>query len=165
MSCFEKSEQITTGLRKSFQTADCKMANRVCYGYDAQSDGELTVNETEAIIVRWIFDRYLAGDSLGEIAAGLEKQGILSPTGKAKWSRESISKLLSNEKYTGVVLLQKTMSVCGTQFQNDGELAKVLVKNHHDAIIPAEDFEKVQRLKQERSKEPSQEFSMKLSIG
>ncbi len=119
---FTKLEQITDGLRKSFRSADCKMANRTCYGYDTAEDGELTINETEATIVRWIFSRYLAGDSLGKIATGLEKQGVSSPSGKAKWSREAISKLLSNEKYTGSVLLQKTVSYCGIQFQNDGEL-------------------------------------------
>ena len=113
MKITTKSEQITEGLRKSFQTADCKMANRPCYGYTVDADGELVVQETEAAVVRWIFDRYLAGDSFGKIAAGLEKQGILSPTGKAKWNREAISKLLSNEKYTGSVLLQKTVSICG----------------------------------------------------
>lgn len=159
-----KSEQITEGLRNSFQTTDCKMANRVCYGYDVQPDGELAINETEAKVVRWIFNRYLAGDSLGKIVVGLEQRGVPSPTGKAKWSREAISKLLSNEKYTGSVLLQKTMSVCGTQMRNDGELAKVLVKNHHEAIICAEDFEKVQQLKQERSKTPTLECGMKLSM-
>mgnify|MGYP000847772715 CR=1 FL=1 len=126
MKITTKSEQITEGLRKSFQTTDCKMANRVCYGYNVWSDGELVINEIEAKVVRLIFDRYLAGDSLGKIATGLERQGVPSPTGKAKWNREAISKLLSNEKYTGLVLLQKTVSVCGTQFQNDGELAKVL---------------------------------------
>ena len=65
------------------------------------------INETEAKIVRWIFDRYLAGDSLGKITTGLEQQGIPSPMGKAKWNREGYHQFLSNEKYTGSVLLQK----------------------------------------------------------
>lgn len=141
------------------------MANRVCYGYDVRPDGELAINETEAKIVRWIFDRYLAGDSLSKITTGLEQQGIPSPMGKAKWNREAITKFLSNEKYTGSVLLQKTMSVCGIQVQNDGELEKVLVKNHHEAIISVEDFEKVQQIKMERSKVPAQEIGMELSMG
>lgn len=151
-----KSEQITNGLRKSFQSADCKMANRTCYGFDMSETDELTINEEEAKVVRWIFGRYLAGDSFGKIAKGLEKQGICSPTGKAKWNREAISKLLSNEKYIGVVVLQKTMSFCGKQFSNDGELEKVLVKNHHEAIIPVADFVMVQRMKQKRSKPQDQ---------
>lgn len=162
-SNFTKSEKIIEGLRKSFQTTDCKMANRVSYGYDVRSDGELVINEIEAKVVLWIFDRYLAGDSIGKIATGLEKHGILSPTGKAKWNREAISKLLSNEKYTGSVLLQKTVSVCGVQFQNDGEQAQVLIKDHHEAIISVADFERVQQLKMERSKTPSQDYSMKMA--
>lgn len=97
--------------------------------------GELVIQDAEASVVRWIFDRYLAGDSFGKIAAGLEKQGILSPTGKVKWNREAISKLLSNEKHTGSVLLQKTVAICGVQFQNNGEQAQVLIKGHHEATI------------------------------
>ena len=45
-------------------------------GYDVGPDGELTVNPNEAKIVCWIFERYLAGDSLGEIAAGLERHSV-----------------------------------------------------------------------------------------
>ncbi|HVI42094.1 MAG TPA: recombinase family protein [Anaerovoracaceae bacterium] len=159
-----KSEKITEGLRKSFQCTECKMANRVCYGYNTQSDGELIINELEAKVVRWIFDRYLAGDSFGKITAGLEKQGISSPTGKAKWNREAISKLLSNEKYTGSVLLQKTLSFCGMQFKNDGELRQVLIKNHHESIISVQDFERVQQIKNERAKAPAQVVSINLSF-
>jgi hypothetical protein len=130
-----KSEWITEGVCKSFQSADCKMANRRCYGYDTTSSGELIINEAELKVVRWIFERYIAGDSLGKIAAGLKNQNICSPSGKPKRNREAISKLLSNEKYTGSVLLQKTLSFCGAQFTNQGELAKVLIRNHHEAII------------------------------
>lgn len=126
------------------------------------ADGELVIQDAEASVVRWIFDRYFAGDSFGKIAAGLEKQGILSPTGKVKWNREAISKLLSNEKYTGSVLLQKTVSICGVQFQNDGEQDQVLITGHHEAIISASDFEKVQQMKAGRSKAQSQECSMKM---
>lgn len=67
MNYLEKSNQITVSLRKSFQTTDCKMANRTCYGYKTTADGELATDETESAIVKWIFDRYLAGDSFGKI--------------------------------------------------------------------------------------------------
>lgn len=78
-------------------------------------------------------------------------RNIHSPTGKLRWSREATSKLLSNEKYTGCVLLKKTLSVCGTQFKNEGELQQVLIRNHHEAIILAEDFVKVQLIKNEHT--------------
>lgn len=107
---------------------------------------------------------YLAGDSLGKIAASLEKQGVLSPIGKAKWNREAISKLLSNEKYTGSVLLQKTMSICGTQLKNEGELDQVLITHHHNLIISAQNFETVQQMKHERAKCPVQDIKITLSF-
>lgn len=163
MNYFEQSDKITKGLRKSFQSADSKVANRACYGYITLPNGELAVNEVEAATVRWIFARYIASDSFGKIATGLEKQGILSPTGKSKWNREAISKLLSNEKYVGSVLLQKTMSFAGMQMKNEGELAQALIKNHHEAIITAEDFELVQELKIERSSPNAQEAGMIVS--
>ena len=94
------------------------MAHRKCYGYEVGSNGELAVNP-EAKVVRWIFERYLAGDSLGKIASGLEQQGIPSPTGRPKWNREAINKLLSNEKYTGRVILQKTISTGTVQIENN----------------------------------------------
>lgn len=163
MNYINKSSQITEGLRKSFQSTDCKMANRICYGYTSV-DGELAINETEAMVVRFIFERYLSGDSFGKIATALEKQGIPTPTGKSKWNREAISKLLSNEKYTGSVLLQKTMSFAGMQLRNDGELDQVLIRGHHTPIITVVDFEKVQQMKNERSKSQVQDCSMKMSI-
>lgn len=134
------------------------------YGYDISPNGGLTVNLAEAEVVRWIFEWYLEGDTLSKIADGLEKSGVLSPTRKAKWNREAISKLLSNEKYTGLVLLQKTMSICGTQLKNEGELEQVLITHHHDAIISAQDFETVQQMKNERAKCPVQEMKMMLSF-
>lgn len=116
------------------------MANRVGYGYDIRCNGELVINEAEAKAARWIFDRYLAGDRLGMIAAGLKQQGMNSPTCKPKWNREAITRLLSNEKYIGSVLLQKMVSVYGIQLENDGEQDQVWIKGHHEAIIPVSHF-------------------------
>lgn len=47
-----KSEMITEGLRQSFRSTDCKMANRRCYGYDVAPGGKLIINKTESKIVR-----------------------------------------------------------------------------------------------------------------
>ena len=96
MNMIQKNEAIKAGLRKGFQNGSSKLAHRKCYGYEVCSDGGLVVNPEEAKVVRWIFEQYLAGDSLGKIAVGLERQGIPSPTGRPKWNREAIDKLLSN---------------------------------------------------------------------
>ena len=122
------------------------MAKRKCYGYTLSPAGELEINPDEVNVVHWIFERYLVGDSLGEIAVGLERLGIPSPTGKPIWSREAINKLLSNEKYTGDVLLQKTFVkdvLTGKQFKNQGELEQYLIQQHHPMIMSRELFERV----------------------
>ena len=154
MNVIQKSEAIKAGLRKGFQDGSSKMARRKCYGYEVGPDGDLTVNPDEAQVVCWIFERYLAGDSLGKIAAGLERQGILSPTGKPRWNREAIDKLLSNEKYTGRVMLQKTISTGAVQIENDGLMERYLYTGTHEAIISDEMFMVVQQEKLNRSKEP-----------
>ena len=164
MNVIQKSEAIKAGLRKGFQDGSSKMARRKCYGYEVGPDGDLTVNPDEAQVVCWIFERYLAGDSLGKIAAGLERQGILSPTGKPRWNREAIDKLLSNEKYTGRVMLQKTISTGAVQIENDGLMGRYLYTGTHEAIISDEMFMAVQYEKLSRSKEPQNQVVMKLTF-
>ena len=164
MNVIRKSEAIRNGLRKGFQDGSSKMAKRKCYGYDVGPDGKLTVNPDETKVVCWIFERYLAGDSLGKIATGLEHQGILSPTGRPRWNREAIDKLLSNEKYTGRVLLQKTVSTGAVQIENDGFMDRYLYTDTHEAIISDEMFMAVQREKLNRSKGPENQVAMKLSL-
>lgn len=160
MNLFQKSESIKTGLRKGFQDGSSKMAKRRCYGYKTAPDDTLTIIPEEAEVVIWIFEQYKSGKSLGKIAAGLEKQGVLSPTGKPKWNREAIDKLLSNEKYTGRVLLQKTISTGAVQIKNDGLMDRYLYTDSHEAIISDELFEAVQQEKFSRSKNLESGLSM-----
>ena len=164
MNIIKKSESIRHDLRKGFQNGTSKLAQRKCYGYDVGPNGDLTINPDEAIIVHWIFDQYLSGSSLGTIAAGLEKKGILSPTGKTNWSREALNKLLSNEKYTGRVLLQKTVSVDGSQIENDGLMDRYLYTDSHKAIISDEMFQAVQQKKLSRAKNPENMVAMEPTV-
>ena len=60
----------------------------------------------------------------------MAEKGILSQTGRTRWNSEAVHKLLSNEKYAGKVLLQKTVSVCGRQFNNDGYENQYLYDNN-----------------------------------
>ena len=164
MNVIQKSESIKNGLRKGFQDGSSKMARRKCYGYKVGSDGELTLNPEEAKVVSWIFERYLAGDSLGKIAARLEKQGIPSPTGRPKWNREAIDKLLSNEKYTGRVLLQKTVSTGAVQIENNGLMERYLYTGSHEAIISDKMFMAVQQEKLKRTNKPQNSISMSFTF-
>lgn len=162
MNIIEKSESIRAGLRRGFQDGTSKLAQRRCYGYDTGPDGELIINSDEASIVRWIFERYLSGDSFGKISKALEVRGIPSPTGKSKWNREAISKLLSNEKYTGRVLLQKTINAGNSKFKNDGLINRYLYSDSHEAIISDEIFRDAQQKKLQRTNQPEKEPSIQL---
>ena len=164
MNAIQKSEAIKVGLRKGFQDGSSKMARRKCYGYTLSPNGELEINPDEAKVVHWIFERYLAGDSLGKIAAGLDRLGIPSPTGRPKWNREAIDKLLSNEKYAGRVMLQKTISSGNSQVENDGLMDRYLYTGTHEAIISADMFKAVQEEKQKRSKAPENKFAIGMTF-
>lgn len=160
MDMIRKSEAIKAGLRKGFRDGTSKMAQRRCYGYDIGPNSELVINPDEAKIVRWIFSRYLSGDSLGKIVAGLGQQCISSPTGKSKWNREALNKLLSNEKYTGRVVLQKTVSTGTVQIENDGLMERYLCTGTHEAIISEEMFKAAQEEKQKRSNIMENKFAI-----
>lgn len=147
-----KNEQIRAGLQKSFQSGSSAKASTICYGYRLSSSGELVVYPTEAVIVFYIFERFEAGDSYGKISSALADMEIVSPSGKAVWSRETISKLLANEKYMGDVILGKTQVVDGVQVKSSNSRGQVRMKNHHPAIIPRELFDAVQKEKRKRSK-------------
>jgi hypothetical protein len=136
----------------------------VCYGYSKSENGSLAVNEYEAKIVREIFEKYISGSSFGKIADSLATQSIPSPTGNVKWSRQAISKLLSNEKYIGSVLLQKTLSENGQQVRNNGQASKFLYSNNNPPIISAEMFQAAQKEKLRRSNAAQEPNRMRMSM-
>ena len=133
-----KSFAIAWGHRVRFADGSSKMANRICYGYEHNENGELVPVPKEAEVVRMIFAWRYQGWSLRKISAELQRRDILSPRGKAKWGIETIQKILQNEKYLGDVLLQKTYVAdffTGRQAINKGEYTKYLISEHHEAII------------------------------
>jgi len=101
-----KNNLIKNGIRKSFETGTSKIADKVCYVYSKTPDGSLAINDNEAQIVRFIFNCYLSGNSLGKIVDALVEKKIISPSGKDKWSRKVVDALSSNEKYLGLVLCE-----------------------------------------------------------
>ncbi len=133
-----KRADIKWGLQKSFSGPDSKYYQRKCYGYRHDENGKLVIDEKEAEVVRLIFRMSREGASLSQIAGVLQEQGIPSPRGKVVWSRESLRKILNNEKYLGAVVLQKTfVSDCLShkQIKNDGQQDKYEIIGNHEPII------------------------------
>lgn len=133
-----KSADIKWGLQKSFSDPDSKYYQRKCYGYRHDENGKLVINEKEAEVVRLIFRMSREGASLSQIAGILQEQGISSPRGKTVWSKESLRKILNNEKYLGSVVLQKTFvanCLSHKQIKNDGQQDKYEIIGNHKPII------------------------------
>lgn len=142
----DMSRDIRWGIRQGFRSGTSGYAEFVCFGYKRGDDSRLVIDEPDAKIVRKIFEMRAGGRSLGAISAWLQENKILSPTGKEWWSRETISKLLKNEKYVGDVMLQKTFVqdlLSGKRLKNSGELERYLIPEHHSAIISRELFGKI----------------------
>lgn len=116
-------------------------------GYRKGADGKPQIDEEQAETVKIIYDRFLAGDSLKQIAVKLQNEKRLSPSGRNEWSTATIRSILSNEKYKGDAIINKTFTVdCLTKEirKNNGERPKYYVENNHPAIIDAETFGRVQ---------------------
>ena len=116
-------------------------------GYRKGEDGQPEIVPEEAETICLIYDRFLAGDSLKGIAELLEEKGIKSPTGKAQWQFSTIQSILSNEKYKGDAIINKTyITDCISKKVrvNNGERPKYYVENSHPAIIDSATFGRVQ---------------------
>ncbi|MGM9937715.1 MAG: recombinase family protein [Candidatus Ornithomonoglobus sp.] len=123
------------------------------YGYFAKNR-QLTVNETEAVIVRRIFDMYINGMGSECIAAALNKDNIPSPSGR-QWQHRAILDILRNEKYIGDLMLQKyytTDHITKQTKKNDGRLKKYYVTDNHEPIIDREQFETVKKMIEDKEK-------------
>ena len=116
-------------------------------GYEKGADGKPQIVPEEAEIICLIYKRYLAGDSYASIARLLERKCIPSPGGKQKWSESTVESILSNERYKGDAIINKTFIVdCLSKKVkiNNGERPKYYVENNHPAIIDAATFNRVQ---------------------
>jgi site-specific DNA recombinase len=110
----------------------------MCFGYCHDQNGSLVVNAAQAEIVQLIYDLRLEGRSLRQIANEMAIRGIRSPRGSQQWGPETLNKILANEKYTGNVLLQKTVVedfLSGKQCRNRGQVNQYLITDSHPAII------------------------------
>lgn len=77
------------------------MVNRmISYGYGIEN-GKIAVIPSEAEIVREIFAAYLSGKILKEIAADLSERGIVFFEGKSNWNKNTVVRIIQNEKYIG----------------------------------------------------------------
>ena len=125
------------------------------YGFDLIS-GKLVINETEAAVIRRIFDLYLQGVGMQTIANILNNEGVRRQYGREKWHHTTVNYVLNNERYKGDALLQKQITTQTLPFKkqrNHGEQPMYYVENSNPAIVSRETYEAVQALI--KSRQPS----------
>lgn len=141
------SENTTWGCRKRFADGKVSVPYARFLGYDKGADGNLVVNREQAETVKLIYSWYLAGLSIYAIARELTRRGIKTGAGKSAWSGSSIRTILTNEKYKGDALLQKTFTadfLTKKKVRNEGQVQQYYVEGNHEAIITPQQFEQVQ---------------------
>lgn len=137
------------------------------YGYlkDPEDHNKLIVDTFASEVVRAIFRWKLEGLSQGDIADRLNAQGVLCPmeyklslgmkvqtnfraNRKAVWSWSSVSRILTNEIYTGVLVQGKvsTPNYKVKKFMEKDESEWIRVEQSHEAIIDEDTFRVTQEL-------------------
>lgn len=141
------SENVTWGKRKSMADGKFSLAYKCFLGYEKGENGLPQIVEEEAKIVRQIYSWFLEGRTIRAIADSLTQQGIPTPRRRTKWSVSTITSILTNEKYKGDALLQKTYTadyLTKNVKKNHGEVPQYYIEDSHPAIIDPETFELVQ---------------------
>lgn len=162
------SENVTWGHRKRFSDGKVSIPFGNFLGYDKGPDGNLVVNKEQAKIVKKIYRYFLEGNTPYRIAKMLTEEGIPTIQGKKKWSAGPVKNILTNEKYKGDALLQKSFTVNFLTKEkkiNEGEIPQYYVEKNHEAIIEPKVWDFVQDLLENKPRYNNDIFSSKIVCG
>ena len=120
-------------------------------GYDKDEDGKLVINPSEAETIKVVFDLYLNGWTVLEIAELLTQYGRRTKWGNRVWYPGSINNIISNERYVGDVLARKTFT---PNFKNHKSQKNKKDRNqyrqrgHHEPIVSREVFDAAHQIQE-----------------
>lgn len=141
------SEWIKNGLRKNAELG--RVRYHACYGYTGKGKEKWVVVSEEAEIIRRIFDSYVKGKTIREIADELNDEGLVTRSG-SKWLCSTIGNMLRNEKYVGDYLFQKSFieNFLTHKIVNnaDMKLPQFYIKDNHEPIVSKEVFEEAREI-------------------
>ena len=161
-----ESESISGNIRRGRQmhakVGTLKIPCHWLYGYKKDAGGKFCIIPEQAEVVREIYERYKNGASLRNLKDWLEENQIKTVLGTADWSISVIKGILTNEKYCGDVLLQKTFCtdvISKKIVKNVGQMAQYYMPDHHEAIVSREQYNAVKAEMARRSalRSPSKE--------
>ncbi len=145
------SERVRWGQRRAMEKG-VVFGNNSIYGFTLKN-GQLTVNDDEAEIVRLIFYKYvLEGKGSHIIARELSEAGIKPPKTSGDWSGAEVLHILKNEKYIGDLLQKKYITtdyLTHKKVANNG--GKIYIRGHHAPIIDREMWDKAREIRESRA--------------
>ena len=167
--CCKTGANVKWGTRVRMQDGTY-LPSSLPFGY-RMIDKKIQIDSAQAEIVREIYTAYLAGENVDEIAERLNQ----IHAGSRRWYNTTIRYILSNERYIGDSLWQKTYAtdtLPRKQIKNTGACLQYYVEGTHPAIIDKSTYEAVQLLRAERRKtdralftETSAAFRKKICCG
>lgn len=141
------SDNVTWGQRKRFADGKVNMPYGQFLGYRKGPDGLPEIDPEEAETVRFIYRLFMGGKTVNAIAKILTEAGVPTPRKKARWQDKTVESILTNEKYSGDAVLQKSFTVdflSKKMKKNEGEVPQYVVTDSHPAIIDRREWEYVQ---------------------
>lgn len=140
------SENSKWGIRRRFQNGEIGMANKHILGYKYDDEKrQYVIIPEEAEIVRKMFQMYIDGISLRDIAKRLNADGYRGVRG-FEFSEFGVNLMLKNEIYAGDIKRQKTFiedPIRKRKVKNLGQLPQYYMQDCHEAIIDRETYKQV----------------------
>lgn len=155
------SERVKWGQKR-------RMEQGIVFGRDMLGyfvkNGKLIINPAEIEVVKLIYHKFLVeGKGTHTIARELREAGI-KPKRTNEWANTIILRVLRNEKYVGDLCQKKTYTpdyLSHSKKYNRGHEEMIYIKDHHEAIIDRDTWDKTQEELSRRS--PSDEQKTKHS--
>ena len=141
------SENVRWGKQQAMREGKATIFYPSLLGYKKGEDGKPVIVPEDAETIRYIYKSYLAGKSLRSICDELTAGGYRNASGMVNWLAPTIKSILTNEKYCGDVLMQKTFidnCISKKAIPNTGQRPMYLIQNHHEGIVSREIFDAVQ---------------------
>ncbi len=150
------SEHVKKGLKMKLQRGEI-IGNPNCLGYNFDPvTKKISINEEEADIVRFIFNKYVEGYGTERICKDLRSMGCKTKRGNVRWESRSVAGIITNEKYKGDLLFGKTVTIDPIEkrrVKNLGQGDQYYFEKHHEPIISDELWEKANRIFKVKSEE------------
>lgn len=149
------SENCKWGIRKKFSDGKYHLNTNRFLGYDKDEKGNLIINEEQAVTVRRVYKEFMDGVNPDIITKRLNDEKVPGCMGEPRWSCSTIWGILTNEKYMGDAILQKTYTsdfLTKKTEKNTGQITQYYVENDHEPIIE-KDFWNAVQMEVQRRKE------------